>query len=77
MPRVAHDGFTVHYSTYSERLASELQELLAEFGVIAVHRRYTRASGAVEHRLVVSGLRNVRAFVERVGFLRTKQAQAA
>jgi DNA gyrase subunit A len=74
-PRVASDGFTVQYSTYSSRLADEVQELLAEFGVIATHRSYTRASGAVEHRLVVSGLRNVRAYVERVGFLRTKQAK--
>lgn len=74
-PRVAHDGFTVQYSTYSSRLADEVQELLAEFGVIATHRKYTRASGAVEHRLVVSGLRNVRAYVERVGFLRTKQSK--
>ncbi|GAB3565079.1 hypothetical protein GCM10027445_10000 [Amycolatopsis endophytica] len=74
-PRVAKDGFTVQYSTYSERLAVEVQELLAEFGVVAARRSYTRASGSVEHRLVVSGLRNVRAFVERVGFLKTKQAK--
>lgn len=73
--RTAKDGFTVQYTTYSERLAAELQELLSEFGVVAVHRRYTRASGSVEHRLVVSGLRNVRAFAERVGFLKTKQAR--
>jgi len=73
--RVALDGFTIQYSSYSERLSAELQELLAEFGVIATHRQYTRKSGSVEHRLVVSGLRNVRAFVERVGFMKTKQAK--
>ncbi|HEX5119027.1 MAG TPA: DNA gyrase subunit A [Pseudonocardiaceae bacterium] len=73
--RVALDGFTIQYSTYSARLARELQELLAEFGVVAGRRRCLRPSGALEHRLVVSGLRNVRAFVERVGFLRTKQAR--
>ncbi|TNC29686.1 DNA topoisomerase IV [Amycolatopsis alkalitolerans] len=73
--RVALDGFTIQYSSYSERLAWELQELLAEFGVIATHRQYTRPNGSVEHRLVVSGLRNVRAFAERVGFLKTKQAK--
>jgi DNA gyrase subunit A len=73
--RVALDGFTIHYTTYSERLAGELQELLAEFGVIAQHSRYQRPSGTVEHRLVVSGPHNVRAFVDRVGFLRTKQAR--
>ncbi|GLY65175.1 hypothetical protein Atai01_17940 [Amycolatopsis taiwanensis] len=74
-PRVATDGLTIQYSSYSERLTTEVQEMLAEFGVIARHCRYTRASGAVEHRLVISGLRNVRAFVERVGFLKTKQAK--
>ncbi|MBV9845531.1 MAG: DNA topoisomerase IV [Kutzneria sp.] len=76
-PRVAHDGFTIQYSTYSDRLARELQELLAEFGVIARHRSYVRASGAIERRLIVSGLRNVRAFAERVGFLKTKQVKLA
>src|SRR5437588_358741 len=74
-PRVAKDGFTIHYTTYSDRLAGELQELLAEFGVIAARHRYTRNSGNIEHRLLISGLRNVRAFAERVGFLRTKQAK--
>ena len=72
--RVARDGVTVHYSSCSERLASELQELLAEFGVIARRHTYTRASGAVEHRLIISGPHNVRAFAERIGFLKTKQA---
>jgi DNA gyrase subunit A len=74
-PRVAPDGFTIHYSTYSERLARELQELLAEFGIVAARRSYRRPSGSVEHRLMISGLRNVRAFAERVGFLRTKQTR--
>ena len=71
--RVAHDGFTIQYSTYSDRLAREVQEMLAEFGITAVHRTYQRPSGSVEHRLVVSGLRNAKAFAERVGFLKTKQ----
>jgi DNA gyrase subunit A len=74
-PRVATDGFTVHYTSYSERLVREVQELLAEFGVIAKMHSYVRASGSIEYRLIVSGLRNVRAFAERVGFLRTKQAK--
>ncbi|TML41164.1 MAG: DNA gyrase subunit A [Actinobacteria bacterium] len=74
-PRVAPGGFTIHYSTYSERLARELQELLVEFGVMAARHQYLRPSGAVEHRLIISGLRNVRAFAQRVGFMRTKQAK--
>jgi DNA gyrase subunit A len=73
--RVAPDGFTVYYSTYSERLGREMQEMLAEFGVTARRSCYTRSSGSVEHRLVISGLSNVRAYAERVGFLRTKQAK--
>nr|WP_127504300.1 DNA gyrase subunit A [Actinoplanes solisilvae] len=71
--RDAGDGFTVQYSSYSASLVRDLQELLAEFGVVAVHRSYFRPSGAEEHRLVISGLRNVRAFAERVGFLQSKQ----
>lgn len=73
--RVAKDSFTVQYTSYSERLTREAQELLAEFGVVACWRRYTRPSGSVEHRLVISGLRNIKAFANRVGFLRTKQAK--
>ncbi|MEY2402216.1 MAG: gyrase subunit, partial [Ilumatobacteraceae bacterium] len=74
-PRVAHDGFSIHYTTYSDRLGRDLQEMLSEFGVIASRKQYTRASGKVEHRLIISGLRNVRAFAERIGFLATKQAK--
>ncbi|MBC6450570.1 DNA topoisomerase IV [Actinokineospora sp. HBU206404] len=74
-PRVAESGFTIHYTSYSERLVREVQELLAEFGVIAKLHSYVRASGSVEFRLLVSGLRNVRAFAERVGFLKTKRAK--
>ncbi|NBE84509.1 DNA topoisomerase IV [Micromonospora sp. NEAU-HG-1] len=73
--RVANESFTIQYTSYSERLVREVQELLAEFGVIACRRKYTRSSGSIEHRLVVSGLRNIRAFAHRVGFLRTKQAK--
>ena len=76
-PRIASGGFTIHYSTYSERLARELQELLAEFGVIAARHQYFRPNGAIEHRLIISGLRNVKAFADRIGFLATKQAELA
>jgi DNA gyrase subunit A len=73
--RVADGGFNIQYTTYSERLGRQLQELLAEFGVIATRKQYIRTSGATEHRLIISGLRNVRAFADRVGFLATKQAK--
>jgi DNA gyrase subunit A len=74
-PRVAPDGFIVDYTTPSERLAGELQELLAEFGVVARRTRHTHCGGKVEHRLVISGLRNTKAFAERVGCSATKQAR--
>jgi DNA gyrase subunit A len=74
---VWNDGreFCVFYSTYGDRLASELQQLLAEFGVTAALRRCQRPSGSVELRLQISGRRNVRTFAEHVGFLATKQAK--
>jgi len=72
--RVADGGVTVEYPTPSERLARELQELLAEFGVVACRRRAVRPGGAVGHRLVVSGRRDVEAYAHRVGFLGTRQA---
>jgi DNA gyrase subunit A len=68
-------SFTIHYSTDSARLAHEIQVLLLEFGVAGTARRYPRASGSVEHRIIISGLGNLRAFSERVGFMPTKQAQ--
>ncbi|QYN25397.1 DNA gyrase subunit A [Amycolatopsis sp. DSM 110486] len=70
--RRAGGAYTVEYPTRCERLASEIQELLAEFGVIATHERGT--VGSVEHRLVVSGPREIQAFAERIGFLKTKHA---
>ncbi|MCU1673581.1 MAG: topoisomerase [Frankiales bacterium] len=75
--RGAENNFTIHYSTYSERLGREVQELLLEFGVVATRRAYSRASGSVEWRLIVSGLRNIRTFAQNVGFLSTKQARLA
>jgi DNA gyrase subunit A len=73
--RNSEGTFNIQYTTYSECLAGQLQQLLADFGVIATRHRYTKASGAIEHRLLISGQRNMRAFAERVGFLRTKQAK--
>ncbi|HWD00906.1 MAG TPA: DNA gyrase subunit A [Amycolatopsis sp.] len=62
---------TVEYLTRSEQLTAEIQELLAEFGVIATREQDT--DGSVEHRLVVSGSRDLLAFAERVGFLDTER----
>jgi DNA gyrase subunit A len=62
-------SLTVQYSTNSRDLAAELQELLLEFGVHSNLTRYARG----EYRLVISGLHNIHAFGERVGFLTAKR----
>ena len=71
--RAGEDSFTLQYSSYSDRLVREIQQLLLEFGVTSARRSYERPNGALEHRLVISGMWNVRAFAKRVGFMRTKQ----
>jgi DNA gyrase subunit A len=72
--RAVENSFTVQYSTYSEQLAIDVQELLLEFGVVATRRSYMRPSGSVEWRLLVSGKRNVTLFAHDIGFMATKQA---
>jgi DNA gyrase subunit A len=68
--RLANDrSITIQYSTYSSGLAAGLQELLLEFGVHSNLTRYERG----EYRLVLSGLHNIHAFAERVGFLTEKR----
>jgi DNA gyrase subunit A len=59
----------VSYSTCSQQLARDVQELLLEFGVISRQRHY--ANG--ETKVYVSNRRDARLFAERVGFLGTKQ----
>ncbi|HWC28014.1 MAG TPA: DNA gyrase subunit A [Solirubrobacteraceae bacterium] len=60
----------VSYSTYSGRLARELQRLLLEFGVIS---RLCGPMGRGEHKLVITNRRDARLFAERIGFLGAKQ----
>ncbi len=64
--RESADGPVVEYRADDERLASDVQELLAEFGVVATRH---------EDRLTATGAAEVRAFAERVGFLRAKRAE--
>jgi DNA gyrase subunit A len=59
----------VSYSTYSERLAQDVQLLLLEFGVNSRICRY--ANG--EYKVVISNRRDARLFASRVGFLGAKQ----
>ncbi|RQX19568.1 DNA gyrase subunit A [Micromonospora ureilytica] len=61
----------VSYSTRSERLAREVQQLLLEFGVISRQTRYD--SGEI--KVVVTNRRDARIFAAQVGFLGRKQAK--
>jgi len=60
----------VSYSSYSERLARDVQRLLLEFGVIG---RMCGPSARGEHKVVITNRRDARIFAERVGFLGAKQ----
>ncbi|WP_432901853.1 intein-containing DNA gyrase subunit A [Micromonospora matsumotoense] len=61
----------VSYSTRSERLAREVQQLLLEFGVISRRTRYDDG----EIKVVVTNRRDARIFAAHVGFLGRKQAK--
>ncbi|MGV9210447.1 intein-containing DNA gyrase subunit A [Micromonospora sp. RB23] len=61
----------ISYSTRSERLAAEVQQLLLEFGVISRQTRYD--SGEI--KVVVTNRRDARIFAAHVGFLGRKQAK--
>ncbi|MDJ0961025.1 MAG: DNA gyrase subunit A [Acidimicrobiia bacterium] len=62
----------VTYSTRSEQLARDVQLLLLEFGIVGKLARYE--SG--EWKVYLSNRREVRRFLERVGFFGAKQAKA-
>jgi DNA gyrase subunit A len=59
----------VTYSTRSERLAADVQQLLLEFGVVS--RRYRHA--AREHKVVITDRAQVELFARRIGFGGAKQ----
>ncbi|MGH3451160.1 MAG: DNA gyrase subunit A, partial [Haloechinothrix sp.] len=59
----------ISYSTRSERLAREVQQLLLEFGVVSRQCRYT--SGEI--KVVITNRRDARLFANVVGFLGRKQ----
>ncbi|WP_405428732.1 intein-containing DNA gyrase subunit A [Micromonospora sp. NBC_00617] len=61
----------ISYSTRSERLAGEVQQLLLEFGVISRQIRYDDG----EIKVVVTNRRDARIFAAHVGFLGRKQAK--
>ncbi|WP_370040280.1 intein-containing DNA gyrase subunit A [Micromonospora sp. M71_S20] len=61
----------ISYSTRSERLAREVQQLLLEFGVVSRQCRYDNG----EIKVVVTNRRDARIFAAHVGFLGRKQAK--
>lgn len=61
----------VSYSTRSERLAAEVQQLLLEFGVVS--RRYRHAVG--EHKVVITNPAQAEMFATQIGFGGAKQAK--
>ena len=61
----------VSYSTRSEQLAKDVQQMLLEFGVVS--RRYRHAVG--EHKVVITNRAQAQLFSAQVGFGGTKQAK--
>ncbi|MFG2061838.1 intein-containing DNA gyrase subunit A [Micromonospora sp. NPDC048871] len=61
----------ISYSTRSERLAREVQQLLLEFGVVSWQCRYDDG----EIKVVITNRRDARIFAAHVGFLGRKQAK--
>ncbi|HEY7223314.1 MAG TPA: intein-containing DNA gyrase subunit A [Micromonosporaceae bacterium] len=59
----------ISYSTRSDRLANEVQQLLLEFGVVSRQCRY----GDGEIKVVITHRRDARRFATSVGFLDAKQ----
>ncbi len=59
----------VSYSTRSSQLASDVQQLLLEFGVVSRLSRSARG----EIKVVITNRRDARLFAERVGFFGVKQ----
>jgi DNA gyrase subunit A len=59
----------VSYSTYSERLAKDVQQLLLEFGIVSRLCRYAKG----EVKVVITNRRDARLFARNVGFLGAKQ----
>jgi DNA gyrase subunit A len=61
----------ISYSTYSAKLAKDVQLLLLEFGIVARLCRYEKG----ETKVVISNRRDARRFLRNVGFLGAKQSK--
>jgi DNA gyrase subunit A len=69
--KLPRDTIQISYSTRSDRLAREVQQLLLEFGIVSKLCRYD--NGEIE--VVIANRRDARTFAETVGFLGHKQAK--
>jgi len=67
----------VHFSTCSRVLADDVVALLARFGIVARIRAITQASGRPIHTVDVTGARDQRCFVEKIGGFGPRAAAAA
>jgi DNA gyrase subunit A len=65
------NAIQVSYSTRSERLAADVQQMLLEFGVVS--RRYRFALG--EHKVVITNRAQAEIFAVEIGFGGAKQAK--
>jgi DNA gyrase subunit A len=65
------NSIQISYSTYSERLARDVQLLLLESGVVSRICRYDKG----EFKVVISNRRDARLFAQNVGFVGAKQAK--
>jgi DNA gyrase subunit A len=63
------NAIQVSYSTYSEQLATDVQLLLLEFGIVSRLCRYAKG----EIKVVITNRRDARLFARSVGFLGVKQ----
>ncbi|HEY1974356.1 MAG TPA: intein-containing DNA gyrase subunit A, partial [Pseudonocardia sp.] len=61
----------VSYSTRSDQLAKDVQQLLLEFGIVA--KRYRHGTG--EYKVVITNRRDAQLFATHVGFLGVKQTK--
>ncbi len=69
--RLPRNTIQVSYSTYSKQLATDVQLLLLEAGVVSRICRYEKG----ELKVVVSNRRDARLFALNIGFLGAKQAK--
>jgi DNA gyrase subunit A len=69
--RLPRNSIQLSYSTLSDRLARDVQQLLLEFGVVGRLCRYEKG----EVKVVIGNRRDARLFAENVGFLGAKQTK--